>query len=293
MRVVEWLVELGGVANRATLVGLTSRAEVDRALVSGDVVRVGRGRYALPHVTEGLRAAHALDGLLSHTSAAEYLGWELKVPPQRPHVLVPEKRKVPTALRRDVVLHRGDLTPDQRAGPVTAADVTLTHCLRTLPFDEALAVADSALRNGVTPSTLHQVAVAARGPGAPRIRKVCALARGEAANPFESVLRAIAIEVGLNVVPQLLVVRGIRPDLVDPDLRIVLEADSFAWHGNRAALRRDARRYDLLVVDGWIVLRFAWEDVMHDPDFVRSVLVAAVALAGRQGDPPPQRRRAA
>ena len=69
-----------------------------------------------------------------------------------------------------------------------------------------------------------------------------------------------------------------RPDLVDEDLRIVLEADSFEWHGKRASLRRDCRRYNLLVVDGWLVLRFAWEDVMHDQEFVRAVLVAITNL---------------
>ena len=60
---------------------------------------------------------------------------------------------------------------------------------------------------------------------------------------------------------------------------MVLEADSFEWHGDRAALRRDARRYDLLVANGWTVLRFAWEDVMHDQEFVRAVLEAVVARA--------------
>ena len=67
-----------------------------------------------------------------------------------------------------------------------------------------------------------------------------------------------------------------RPDLVDESLGIVLEADSFEWHGSRAALRSDARRYNAFVVNGWLVLRFAWEDVMFHADEVRRVLVAAV-----------------
>jgi hypothetical protein len=33
-----------------------------------------------------------------------------------------------------------------------------------------------------------------------------------------------------------------------------------------------------MVVDGWTVLRFAWEDVMVDPDYVHQMLVAVVAL---------------
>ena len=64
-----------------------------------------------------------------------------------------------------------------------------------------------------------------------------------------------------------------------------VEADSFEWHGGRGALARDARRYNLLVADGWIVLRFSWEDVMFDPDYVRDVLVAVVALVGRRARP--------
>jgi very-short-patch-repair endonuclease len=123
-----------------------------------------------------------------------------------------------------------------------------------------------------------------RGPGAPRVRRVCAEATKEAANPFESVLRAIALEVpDLHVRPQLRIAPSVRPDLVDADLRIVLEADSFAWHGSRAALRQDAKRYNLMVMDGWIVLRFAWEDVMFDPGYVSRVLKSVVSLAQGQG----------
>ena len=129
----------------------------------------------------------------------------------------------------------------------------------------------------------------AAGPGAARIRNKVGESRAGAANAFESVLRSIANGVrGLDVEPQRLITSvqpWARPDLVDEDLGIVLEADSFEWHGDRGALRRDARRYDRLVVDGWIVLRFAWEDVMFDQDFVREVLVAAVELAHRRTKP--------
>jgi hypothetical protein len=68
---------------------------------------------------------------------------------------------------------------------------------------------------------------------------------------------------------------------------------SFRRNRKLTAAQRDARRYDLLVVDGWIVLRFAWEDVMFDQDFVRSVLLAAVDLAGRRTKVPYSRCGAA
>ena len=61
-----------------------------------------------------------------------------------------------------------------------------------------------------------------------------------------------------------------------------MEADSFEWHGKRAKLRSDCRRYDELVVDGWIVLRFGWEDVMFEQEWVESILRQAVALSDRR-----------
>ena len=69
-----------------------------------------------------------------------------------------------------------------------------------------------------------------------------------------------------------------RPDLVDLRLKIVLEADSFEWHGGREALASDAQRYNTLVAHGWVVLRFCWEDVMFHPEQVEATLRAVVEL---------------
>jgi len=241
------------------------------------VVALARGRYALPNVEGAIVAAHRLGGVLCRESAALHHGWAVKTVPAEPHVSVPRGRRFTTEQTTGVRLHRDDLHADDVVGIATSKEFTLTQCLRTLPWDAALTVADSVLRAGEF-SLLSRVAASARGPGSPQVRRAASQARAQAANPFESVLRAIALEVdGLSVRPQI-AIRRVRPDLVDEDLRIVLEADSFAWHGNRAALRRDARRYNLLVVDGWLVLRFAWEDVMFEQDYVRSVLVGVVDL---------------
>jgi very-short-patch-repair endonuclease len=179
-----------------------------------------------------------------------------------------------------VVLHRATLHADDVVEGRTSRERTLVDCLRTLPLAESLAVADSALREGLGRGRLEAVARDARGPGSPRVRQVAALADGRAANPFESALRATCLDVrGLRVVPQVPIVEGRwlgRPDLVDQRLRIALEADSFAWHGERAALRRDANRYNALVAAGWLVLRFSWEDVMFEPLQVRAVLEEVV-----------------
>lgn len=281
MSVVEWLAELGGVATWGTLVRVTSRADVERATRAGDIVQVARGRYVLPSVAAGPRAAHRAGGVLSYASAALHWGWEVKQAPRRIHVTVPRWR--PRDRGSDVQIHRANLKPTDVDGLATSQEVTLLHCLRTLPFDEALAIADSALRHGFGQMALERIADGARGPGARQVRRVAAEASELPANPFESVLRAIALDIsGLSVRPQVTItVPGMtaRSDLVDERLRVVLEADSFEWHGGRQRLAEDSRRYNRLVVGGWIVLRFAWEDVMHDPDYVRTVLTGVVALA--------------
>ena len=291
MEVAELVDALGGVAARGALVAASSRAAVDAALRSGVVVAVGHGRYASPAVDEARCAAHALSGVLSLTSAALHHGWAVKSVPGRPHVTVPRRRKVSAERRRGVQLHYRDLAPDEIVdGIATNPVATLTDCLRSLPFDEALAVADSALREGEL-TALRLAVGAVRGPGRVQARRIGRLATADAANPFESVLRSIAVDVpGLSVVAQALITSTTpwcRPDLVDRDLRVVLEADSFEWHGDRGALARDARRYNLLVADGWRVLRFSWEDVMFDPAYVRRVLVDVVGLVGRPADRSP------
>lgn len=277
---VELMGELGGVARRSALLRVVTRSDLERGLEAGHILRDARGLYALPGGDEAIRTAARLGGVLSLTSAALHHGWAVKTVPDRPHVTVSRGRKV---AERIAHVHWAELEPGQVDGWATSAEVTLENCLRRLPFDEALVVADSALREGLGASVLERIADRARGPGSPQIRRVAVQATPLAANPFESVLRAISLDVpGLVMQPQVRITDGdfaVRPDLVDERLRIVGEADSFGWHGNRAALASDTRRYNMLVIAGWIVLRFCYEDVMFHPEDVRRVLVAAVALA--------------
>ncbi|WP_224274037.1 DUF559 domain-containing protein [Nocardioides lacusdianchii] len=286
MEIADLMPVLGGVALRALIVRLTSRAALESALVAGELVRVNRGRYAVPGVHEGTELALRVSGHVCLVSAALAHGWKVKVVPDLPQVAVPKDRRLPEAVHASIHPTWTDLGPEDVEGLSTTARKTLEMCGRLLPFDEALSIADSALRDGYPRDDLLELAAGAKGPGSARLRRVAAQADGRAANPFESVLRAIALDVaGLELEPQVRLRGGlgldVRPDLVDVRLRLVVEADSFEWHGDRAALRRDARRYDLLVADGWTVLRFAYEDVMHDQDWVRSVLAATVVRTNR------------
>jgi hypothetical protein len=97
------------------------------------------------------------------------------------------------------------------------------------------------------------------------------LADGRAANPFESVLRALAIRAGADVIPQYEIRAGgltLHPDLADPLRGIVLEADSWGFHASRHDHERDCVRYNALTASGWRVLRFAYDHVMVSPSYV-------------------------
>jgi len=297
MRVAEAVRRMGGVADARTLVRCTSRRKVRTALLNGDIIRIGRGRYALPAAQVALREAHRLNGVVSGLSAALYYGWKVKTPPELPTVTVPRNRKVAPERRAGVDLRWRNIPREHvTAQGVTSKAWTVIDCARTLPYDEALAVADSALRNGdVTRQELLQLAEQLPSTGRTECLLVATTADGRAANPFESVLRAIALEVsGLYVVPQEWTDDVGHPDLVDKRLRLVIEAESFEFHGKRRALYEDCERYNAFAMKGWWVVRFSWEHVMFEPDYVREVLARMVALlSGKPPVVPPAQRRLA
>lgn len=280
MDAVDALVRRGGVARRDQLLGLVTPGTLRAALLRGDVRRVARGRYVLPSADDALAAAVRLNGALALRSAALHHGWPVKWPPDRPEVAVPRtRRRVPSRGVR--------LVWDPEAEPgllVTSPLRTVLMSARALPFDEALSIADSALRTGaLTRRQLRAAADEARGAGSARIRRVAREADPRAANPFESVLRATALEAGHRFVPQLGVdvgARTVHPDLVHPGRRVVLEADSWTWHTGKQAHVADCRRYNALVAHRWNVLRFTWEDVMFDPAYVREVIAMLVEHDG-------------
>jgi hypothetical protein len=94
---LEILTELGGVSSRKALLRGCKRADVDRAVASGDIVCVARSRYALATIDEQARVAARLGGVLALSSAALRHGWAVKTVPDRPHVMVSRGRRVRAA----------------------------------------------------------------------------------------------------------------------------------------------------------------------------------------------------
>lgn len=285
-RIVAVLTRAGGFGDRPLLRTVASDHAIRAAVECGAVLRPRRGSYALPTAADHLARAHQMSATLSHASAAMHWGWKVKFVPERAGVTVGRHRTVRKDDQSEVRLHWKDLAERDVVDGVTEPTRTVLDCALDLPFDVALAVADSALRSGlVQRDALVQEAGELRGRGAARARRVARAADRRAANPFESCLRAIALEFAeFRFVPQLSIDgpgMWVAVDLGDPVARLVLEADSFEHHGTRRGLVRDCARYDELTVRGWTVLRFTWEHVMLHPDYVRWCL--GNVLAGRAG----------
>jgi very-short-patch-repair endonuclease len=278
---------LGGVASRRQILRQSTQHSLRRAVTMGVLNRIAPDTYALPETALAYCAAAASRGLVSHTSAAEH--WRLERlnpdPSASPaHITVPRHGRFHPM--RSVKVHFNDVAAVDDHNGVTSPLRTVLDCAALLPFAEALAIADSALRRDlVTSEALVEGARRRRGPGGRRVRLVAAAADIRAANPLESGLRAIVIEAGFqSFEPQLPVRTSFMTawvDLGDPELRLALEADSYAFHGSRDALLRDCHRYDELVRSGWLVLRFGYEHVMFERDWVSSVIADTYELRSR------------
>jgi hypothetical protein len=275
MDAVAALTRLGGIGSTADVLALTTRKRLRRAVAARTVLHVSRGRYALATADLARGVAAEVDGHLRLLSAAAHWGWETKWPARHPQLGVTAKPDEPV----DAELFVTDVPRREVDGWATSKLRTVIDCASELPFDEALAVADSALRHR---ALSREDLVAALRPDTPaQVRRVLEHATPLAANPFESVLRAILVEAGIDVVPQwATTIDGVtyHPDLADPLRALAIEANSWGFHAGKAEHDADCVRYNALVVAGWTVLRFTWEQVMFSPDVVVRTVRGAMAL---------------
>lgn len=290
--VEELLARQGGVARRREVL----RAGLSRRRLAR-LVREGRLRLLTPHLVtnvdhptpdEPLRAlAVGLDGTVSHEDAALLWGMELASTPQRRSVTVGRNRS--RVARPGAVVHRSDLADGERRQRdglwLTSPLRTVLDLCRSLPLHEAVAVIDSALRRGLV--TVEELTAGLcelpPGRGRQRVARVLRLMDPQSGSVLESLCRVLLVQAGLAPEQTQLVVRTSagrwigRVDFAWTSVRLVVETDGFAFHADRASYRKDRRRGNALVLAGWRVLRFSWEDVVHHPEEVVDAVRQALA----------------
>ncbi|MGZ6825738.1 MAG: endonuclease domain-containing protein [Mycobacteriales bacterium] len=238
----------------------------------------------VPSAAEVLVACPA--AVLSHEEAARRLGIELAADAGVRRVTVP--RSFSHVRLPGWVVHRRDV-PDPRlladGMRVTSPARTVLDLATALPLPDAVVSGDSALRAGlVTAAELDRQARAAWGRGRREGVRVTGLLDPACGSVLESLLRVLLHEAGLPAPQtQLLVVDGreevARVDFAWPGQRLVVEADGYAFHSDRAAFRQDRRRMNELERLGWRVLRFSWEDVVGRPAYVVGLVRHCLAAA--------------
>ena len=270
---------LGGVASLAALKELVAPESIADALATGRLHRLHRTKVILPAVSEARTVAMHARGQVSHLTAAMAHGWKVLRPPDRQTMVV--RRGTNVRRRAGVEVHYVSRVLS-KPGSLTDPIETVIDCARSLPFIEALAVADSALRSQrVGRAQLLASAEASPRTGRARALRVVKCADPRAANPFESGLRAIALDVsGFAAVAQCPVPGVGHADVGDVERRIAPEAESFEFHAQREAFGYDTRRYTAMVCKGWLVARFIWDDVMHRPAYVTQVIEDLIELRG-------------
>lgn len=66
-------------------------------------------------------------------------------------------------------------------------------------------------------------------------------------------------------------------DLAYPDSHLAIELDSVRWHHNLQSFGHDRQRRNRLLLAGWDVLNFTWEDYSRRPDQLCAAVAAAMA----------------
>lgn len=286
--VVLALGQLGGKGTRADLLKRVTRHQLQHAVATKRVERPARGRYCLPDLDEASAAAVRLHACASHRSAALVHGWEVRRPPPKPEIVVARHRNIPVDQRRGIEVRWRSVTPSELKDRVTAPLRTVIDCARDLPLEESLVIADAARRaDAFSDQGVRQALDTLPRTGRAKAELVLLNSSAGAANVFESTLRALSIEaVGPVLVPQVsfhLDGRLVRPDLMCRGLRLIVEADSVAFHTSKHQLIRDCWRYDEMLLANWLVLRFTWNQVMFSRDWVISVIRRAVAMQQAKG----------
>ena len=211
------------------------------------------------------RSTHGADGVLASPVHALQPRLGGQVAPDKPHVTF--------RATNSRCAGRGRPSCDLRRDP-DADESDQRPVLRLLPDDEALSC--GAPLCGRRGAALRRAVAGAAGGASQRQRIVSAHGRGR--QPVR-VRDASDLPGGPGLrtsSPRCVIcvgsVLGVRPDLVDRERRIVRRGGLVRVARGPRSPSAGCRRYDLLVADDWTVLRFTWEDVMYDQDWVRSVL---------------------
>jgi very-short-patch-repair endonuclease len=159
--------------------------------------------------------------------------------------------------------------------PVTSIERTLFDLAGVVDVDALEDALDSALRRPLT--TMGRLKLRLRSEkGRTGVGRLRALLHERDADGhpsesrFETRLNRLLLRSGLPAARQFTIWDGgvfvARVDFCFPEARLVVEADSYRWHGNRRAWQRDIERRNQMTALGWQIIQVTWADLTRNPD---------------------------
>ena len=289
--------------------------EVARMVRRGELIRLRRGAYLWADAAEDvsdpwdLRTPHLrlIDGTmaqlhprvaLSHGSAAALHQLPL-FPAMLETVHVTRDRRGGGVIRPTLRVHGSpmrDLDRTVVSGyPVTSLARTVVDLARTLPYEQAVAVADGGLTLGAESGQLAESLEQARSwLGAPQARRVLAFADGRSESVGESFSR---IRMQRMSVPAPI----LQHEILDHRGQVIGRCD-FAWLARRTvgefdgkvkygrfrkpgesiedAVLREKLREDAIRDQGWQLVRWTWAE-LWTPEVIEDRILRAFARADR------------
>ncbi len=254
--------------------GLGADAIVYRVRI-GRLIPVYAGVYAVGHIPLGQEArAHAAvlacgDGaVLSHGSAAALWKYVKGWPRQFEVIARNDRRRQGIRVHRSKTLTRRDVTR-QLGVPVTSPARTVFEMAPRLKTDAALRrfVNDARLTH-----TFHLGALAEllsrhpRHPATKRLAQFVEAPVGMTRSELEDLFVDFARRYGLPQ-PTINARKGrFEPDILFPEERVIVEIDSWQFHGDRASFERDRDRDADHLAAGILTVRVTDERLKGSPD---------------------------
>jgi very-short-patch-repair endonuclease len=280
----------GGVVARPQLLALgLSAAAIQRRVRAGRLHVLHRGVYAVGHRIVGAvgsRWAAVLacgtGAVLSHRSAADALDIRTSASATIDVSVGPTGRR----RRHGIRLHWRVAMPADEVTtlhglPITTPARTLLDLAASKLRPEALAMAlDRAERLRLIDFDELYALLAryAHRPGTPALRAQLERYRGpvDVRSELERLVDELCNHHDLPRPLANTIVEGRVRDFSWPPCRLVVEADSYAWHRSPSALDDDRERDVELTLAGYRVLRFTYEQVTRRPRYVAGAIRRAV-----------------
>ncbi|WP_153022233.1 DUF559 domain-containing protein [Luteimicrobium xylanilyticum] len=267
------------------------RREIEDQVREGTLTRIRPGVYG-PRVVEDSVAKRIQAQMLqqvrasverlrgefwfSHVTAAVLWGcWTWKSD-GLVHLTELHNPAIRRSTERTIRRHWTDLPVRDRSSvsgvPVTSLERTAVDCARMLRPGSALVVLDAALRKGADRRLMATILEESRGKrGVRQARELLPLAVATSESPGESIVRWVALDAGLRppstAIPVVTDIGKFWVDLGWAELKIGIEFDGEEKYSGKygdpvEVRRRERERQAALEREGWIILRFRWDDFL-------------------------------